>query len=188
MRSTGLATAALMAGLLVVTACAGPSAPDRPLAALYEPPSTLDMRVGIRSDNSLPSQLYGGAVIDDLKQMQLFSELISPYNKSAGMDVKLRLFIERTESDDLDQFVLGLVPTGRPIAGAFASPDPLISTSLPVGADVGSGIIGTLEAAAPGWTQFHARRLANALAEKIWQDRETLLPKLRAAAENGGDD
>ncbi|MBW2282665.1 MAG: hypothetical protein JRG76_07240 [Deltaproteobacteria bacterium] len=187
MRSTTRPRWAAIACTLALAACAGQSGPDRPPPPLYPPPSTLDIRVGIRSDNSLPSQLYGGAVIDDLKEMRLFSELISPYNKAAGMDVKVRLFIERTETDDVDRFVIGLVPTGRPIAGAFASPDPLISTSLPVGPDVGSGIMGTLEASSPGSVHFHARKLANALAEKIWQERETLLPKLRAAEDGGKD-
>ena len=160
-------------------ACAGKSTPELPVDALYEPPAPIPIRVGLKSDNSLPSQLYGGAVIRDLKQMRLFEDLISPYNAHAQMDAKLKLFIERAETDQLDEFVLGLVDAGKPIRGAFAKPDPILTTRIPVGPDVGSGVLGTLKASNPSSVRAHARRLSNALAKKIYEDREALLEHLK---------
>ena len=66
--------------LAALLGCASDPAAQEPIAALYEPPGTLPIRVGLRSDNSLPSQLYGGAVIRDLKQMNLFTEIVHPGN------------------------------------------------------------------------------------------------------------
>ncbi len=163
-------------------ACAGNAAPELPVDPLYEPPETLPLRVGLRSDNSLPSQLYGGAVIRDLKQMRLFEDLIHPYNAHAQMDAKLKLFIERAETRQLDEFVLGLVDAGKPIRGAFAKPDPILTTRIPVGPDVASGVLGTLAASNPSSVRSHARRLANALARKIYEDREALIAHVRGEA------
>ena len=169
--------------LAALLGCASDPGAQEPIAALYEPPGTLPIRVGLRSDNSLPSQLYGGAVIRDLKLMNLFTEIVHPYNAKARMDVKLRLFVERAETGQLDEFVLGLVDAGTPIRGAFAKPDPIITTRLPVGPDVGSGVMGTLRAYQPGSVRVVARRLANALGQRIYEDREALLDQLSVGAE-----
>lgn len=160
-------------------ACAGNTAPELPVEPLYQPPATLPLRLGLRSDNSLPSQLYGGAVIRDLKQMGLFEDVIHPYNANAQMDAKLKLFIERAETRQLDEFVLGLVDAGKPIRGAFAKPDPILTVRVPVGPDVASGLLGTLAASNPNSLRSHARRLANALARKIYEEREVLIDHLQ---------
>ena len=52
-------------------ACAGKSTPELPVDALYEPPAPIPIRVGLKSDNSLPSQLYGGAVIRESRERKM---------------------------------------------------------------------------------------------------------------------
>ena len=60
---------------------------------------------------------------------------------------------------------------------------PIVTTRLPVGPDVGSGVMGTLKASQPGSVRVVARRLANALGQRIYEDREALLDQLSSGAE-----
>jgi hypothetical protein len=169
--------------LLLVTAllaCAGSSdTPEIPLAPRFQPPEEIPLRVGLRSDNSWASQLYGPTVIRDLKDMRLFEDLISPYNAHVRMDAKLRLFIERVETEEFDHVVFGLVDAGKPIRGAFAKPDPFLVVRLPVRGDVESGWFGTFKASNPNAVRARGRRLANALAQKIWDEREAVAEHLK---------
>lgn len=178
-RRSGICAVGVLAAMGLLACTTGPwKAPDLAMEPLYQPPEALPVSVGLQVDNSLTSQLYGSAVIADLRQMQLFQGLVAPIDAYSQMDSKLRLFIERAETKEIDEFVLGLAPEGN-ILESFSKPDPILATSIPVPPDVAAGMKGTLEGSKPQTIKAVARRLANALGKKVYEERATLLPKLK---------